>query len=277
MLLFLKIAVTPLLVAGLALATRWWGPTVGGVLIGLPWFTGPTLFILIQERGGAFGVGACLGVELGVLCISAFMLVYGLVAAIAGWPVSLAAAAAAFFSCAALVSDPAMLPAIMPAFLPPLWTAAGMAILALCLVLALLPRPRAAIPVEAPPWWDIPARIVTAAALVATLVLSADALGPALAGVLATYPIVLTVTGTFTHHRWGRDAVWRVLRGLAQSLFGFVAFFLVAGLTLPVAGLVGAYALAMVTALAITAGLVVAHRLKDARRARPAEAVRQPG
>jgi hypothetical protein len=45
MLFLLEIAVTPLLVAGVALAARWWGPTVGGILIGLPWFTGPVVFI----------------------------------------------------------------------------------------------------------------------------------------------------------------------------------------------------------------------------------------
>ena len=43
-------------------------------------------------------------------------------------------------------------------------------------------------------------------------------------------------------------------------MFGFVAFFLVVGLTLPGVGTARAYALAAMTALAITAVLVVAHR-----------------
>ena len=105
MILLLKIAVTPLLVVAVSLAVRWWGPTVGGILMGLPWFTGPVLFILIQERGGEFGVAACLGVEIGVICISAFILAYGLVAAVAAWPLSLAAAMVAFFASAFAISD----------------------------------------------------------------------------------------------------------------------------------------------------------------------------
>src|SRR5262245_12116703 len=114
MLFLLKIAVTPLLVAAVSLAARRWGPTVGGILIGLPWFTGPVLFILILDRGAAFGAAACVGIELGVACVSAFMLAYGLVAAVAGWPLSLAAGAAIFFGSAALVSEPAVLALLSP-------------------------------------------------------------------------------------------------------------------------------------------------------------------
>ena len=260
MLFLVKIAVTPLLVAGMAIAARRWGPTVGGILMGLPWFSGPVLFILILDQGIEFGVGACLGIMIAVTCVSAFMLAYGFVAAVAGWPLSLAAGTAAFFASAAAMSDPVPLARV----LPPLWAAAGLAAASLCVALALLPRPRGAMPPQAPPRWDIPARMAAAAALVATIVTGADALGPRLAGIMASYPIVLTVTGTFTHYSSGRDAIWRVLRGLAASLFGFIVFFLVVGLTLPAAGIVGAYALASLAAVAITCALLAAHRASQA-------------
>jgi hypothetical protein len=268
MLFLVKIAVTPLLVAAVSLAVRWWGPTVGGILMGLPWFTGPVLFILIQDQGTGFGVAACLGVELGVACISAFMLAYGLVAAVAGWPWSLAAAIAAFFACAAASNDPSLLAWAVPDSVPPLWAAAGVGAASLGVVLAALPRPRGAVRPQLPPWWDIPARMAAAAVLVAALVAGADALGPRFAGILASFPIILSVTGAFIHHHGGRDAVWRVLRGLAASLFGFVAFFLVVGLSLPSAGAAGAYALAAMTALGITAALVAAHRWRWNRAVR---------
>jgi hypothetical protein len=83
----------------------------------------------------------------------------------------------------------------------------------------------------------------------------ADALGPRLAGVFSTYPVILTVVGSFTHHRWGREVLWHTFRGVTASLFGFVLFFLVVGLALPGAGLAASYALAAASALAITAGL----------------------
>jgi hypothetical protein len=273
MLFLLKIAVTPLLVAGVSLAVRWWGPTVGGILMGLPWFTGPALFILIQDQGIAFGVGACVGVLIGVTCISAFMLAYGLATAVARWPPSLAAAVAAYGAGVAATSAPAFERAIA-GMVPPLWAAAAVGAASLCVVLALLPRPRREARPPTPPWWDMPARMLAAATLVAVLVVGADALGPRLAGIFASYPIILTITGVFTHHSGGRDAVLGVLRGLAASLFGFIAFFLVLGLALPRAGAVGAYALAATTGLAITAALVAAHRARRRRQARSAHALR---
>ena len=94
---------------------------------------------------------------------------------------------------------------------------------------------------------------------------SADRLGPQLSGIVSTYPVILTVIGAFTHQQWGRDAVRRVLRGLAVSLLSFAAFFLVVGLALPTAGVEGSFGLASVPAIAIS-GLLL--RLSRARAAR---------
>ena len=63
MILLLKIAVPPLLVAIASLAARWWGPTVGGMLVGMPWMTGPVLFFLALDKGTDFAVGACTGIR----------------------------------------------------------------------------------------------------------------------------------------------------------------------------------------------------------------------
>src|ERR1700752_3863523 len=98
MLFLLKIAVTPVLVAGGSLAARRWGPTIGGILMGLPWFTGPTVFVLIQEKGIDFGVAICIGIQIGVVCISAFIVTYGVVAKFAGWPLSIAGAVVSFLA-----------------------------------------------------------------------------------------------------------------------------------------------------------------------------------
>jgi hypothetical protein len=272
MLLLLKIAITPLLVAAVSLVARRWGPTVGGILMGLPWFTGPVLAVLVLDRGAAFGAAACVGIELGVVCIAAFLLAYGLLAAVAGWPLSLAGAAAAFLASALILTEPSMQPWLMPAPFPPLWTAAGLGVASLGLVLALLPRPRAAVRLRPPPWWDIPARIVAAAALVTAVLLSAETLGPRLAGVFATFPVIVTVVGSFTHHQSGHHAVRGFLRGVAASLIGFVAFFLIVGLALPSLGLIPAYALAVLASLAMTAVLLAAHRARHIRALRAAAA-----
>jgi hypothetical protein len=274
MLFLLKISITPLLVAAVTLAARRWGPSMGGMLVALPWFTGPVLYVLILDRGIAFGEAACVGIELGVVCVSAFMLAYALVAAVAGWPLSLAAGVAAFFASGALLSEPAVL-ALLPGAIPPLWTAAGLAAASLCIAFSLLPRPRGALPPQAPAWWDIPARMAATALLVTVVVTGAEALGPRLAGIASTYPIIVSVMGAFTHRIGGREAAWAILRGFAASLFGFVAFFLVVGLALPVMGAAGAYALAALASLSITAGLVATHRARQVRRVQSSDARRQ--
>ncbi len=92
----LKIAVPPILVALMSLAARRWGPTVGGLLMGLPWMTGPVLFFLGLDKGGEFAVAACSGIQLGVVCICAFMLAYSATSIVAPWPFCLVAATIAF-------------------------------------------------------------------------------------------------------------------------------------------------------------------------------------
>jgi hypothetical protein len=264
MLFFLKIAISPFLVAAVSLAARWWGPTVGGILMGLPWFTGPTLFVLIQDKGIAFGVGACVGIELGVACVAAFILAYGLISIFARWPLSVAGGAAAFAASAWAAQHPGLLPGVEPGPAAPLWMASGLGLVALAIALVLLPRSRATPALQALPWWDIPMRMLTTGALVTVILLLADAMGPRLSGIMSTYPVIVSVVGTFTHHRWGREAVWRMLRGITASLVSFVAFFLIVGLALPTFGLVAAYALAAVVALIMTTGLFFLNRARGA-------------
>jgi hypothetical protein len=250
MLLLLKLAGPPVLVAAISLAARLWGPTVGALLMGLPWLTGPVLFFLALDKGEAFGVAACTGIELGVVCICAFVLAYGVASAVAPWPVCLAAAAGAFAACAWATQDIAI----------DLLTAAAVAAASLVLTYLLLPRPAGgALPARLP-WWNIPARMLATFVLVGSISLLADALGPQLSGIVATYPAIVTVIGTFTHSQWGADAVRRMLRGLAISLLAFVAFFLVVGLTLPTIGLAMAYVLAAAAALPVSALLLALGR-----------------
>jgi hypothetical protein len=262
MLFLVKVAVTPLLVAAVSLAARWWGPTIGGILMGLPWFTGPTVFLLIQDKGLDFGVGACVGIELAVVCISVFIVAYGVTARFAGWLTSFGVALVLYAASAWLVQQLPALPVEPSELVAPLWLGAAAGSLALVMAYALLPRPRTTTLPQALPWWDIPMRMVATGTLVAVLLIAADALGPTLSGIVAAYPVILSVVCTFTHHRWGREAVWSILRGITLSLFSFVAFFLVVGLTLPGVGLIVSYVLAAPVALAMTTVLVLLNRVR---------------
>jgi hypothetical protein len=252
MFFLLKVAVPPILVAAMSLAARRWGPTVGGLLMGLPWMTGPVLFFLGLDKGGEFAVAASAGIELGVVCICAFMLAYAAVSLIAPWPFCLAAATLAFWIVGGIVQSEPI----------PLLPAAAAALAALVATYFLLPRPRAPGAPLPLPWWDIPARMLATFLLVAAIMSSADRLGPQLSGLVSTYPVILVVVGCFTHHQWGVDALWRVQRGLTVSLTNFIVFFLVVGLTLPSLGVALAFLLAAATALTTSAMLIQWNRRK---------------
>lgn len=251
LLLFLfKTAVPPVLVAAMSLAARRWGQTVGGLIMGLPWMTGPVLFFLALDKGDAFAVAATTGIELGVVSITAYMLGYALVSSFAPWPFALVAAVLSFAAATSLLQFVEI----------GLATAAVGAVASLVFAALVLPRPRGPmVPIKLPVW-DIPARMAVTFALVAMIMSGADVLGSRLSGIVSTYPVILTVIGTFTHSQSGVDAVRRILRGLTLSLNSFVAFFVVVGFALPHIGLVGSYLAAMAVAVAISAALVARAR-----------------
>ncbi|MDX2204258.1 MAG: hypothetical protein NW223_16015 [Hyphomicrobiaceae bacterium] len=247
LILLFKIAVPPVLVAGMSLFARAWGPTLGGLIMGLPWMTGPVLFFLGLDKGDAFILKAATGVELAVVPIVGYMFAYALVAGRAAWPVSLAAAVAAFLTLAALVRglDIGIVPATV------------VALGALGLARAFLPRPKGPLRPVPLPAWDIPARMAATFALVSIIMTSADILGGQLSGIMSSFPVVLTVIGTFTHSQSGTDAVRAMLYAVTLSLVSFAAFFLTVGLVLPVAGLVWSYVAALCAALAISAAFLL--------------------
>jgi hypothetical protein len=241
-----KIAVPPVLVAAMSVIARVWGPTVGGLIMGLPWMTGPVLFFLALDKGPDFAVAACLGIQLGVLCIAGYILGFYVGSLVGPWPIALAAATLGFGSVAVLVRE----------FDLPLWGAALAGTAALLMVYMLIRAPRGDARGGALPWWDIPARMAVTFALVAGIMTMADRLGPTLSGIISTFPVILTVIGSFTYHQWGREALLRVLRGISISLVGFVIFFLVVGYTLPAIGLVPAFAAAALSGVTFSASTV---------------------
>lgn len=245
-----KIAVPPVMVAAMTLAARRWGPTFGGLIMGLPWMTGPVLFFLALDKGEAFVLQAAVGVEIGVLSLIAYMFAFAIVSTWATWPLSLAAAMLAFML-ATIVTRPIDVGLV---------TATVLAMAGLGISYFLLPKPKSATLPAPLPWWDIHARMATTFGLVAMIMTGADVLGGQLSGVFATFPVVMTVIGSFTLHQSGRDALRRMLRGVSLSLLSFCMFFLVMGLSLPHVGLVAAYGLALLTAVGMSAVMIALAR-----------------
>ena len=249
--LLVKLVLTPVLVGAASLAGRRWGGSVGGWLVGIPFTSGPIALFLALDQGAHFAADAATGVLAGTVSQAAFALAYQWVATRATWPLSLGAAAGAFFALTALLD----------------WARPGLLLsLALALaslVVAIFLMPRRMQPggdAASMPWWDIPARMVVATAFVVALTEAAPALGSRLAGLLAPFPLYATVLSVFAHRLQGAGAAIAVLRGLLLGLFAFTSFFLCVAALLVPAGVAVAFAVALVAALGVQMVSLVAGR-----------------
>ena len=240
--LFLRVLLTPSLIALVSLAGRRWGPAASGLLVGLPLTSGPVLLILALQSGTAFAADTARGIIFGTISVALFCLAYGWAAIRWRWPVALLASWLVFLAATALLQLVTL----------PLVFAFALCVAVMALALAVFPRaPESTSAPLPPPPWDIPARMAVAAAFVLLLTGAAPQLGPHLTGLLAPFPIFGTVLTVFTHAQAGTAAALRLLRGLLVGLLSFAAFFLVAGTLIVPAGIVPAFIAASATTIII--------------------------
>jgi hypothetical protein len=258
----LKIIVAPLLVGAMSVIARRFGPRVAGVLMGVPWMTGPVLFFLSLDKGVIWGAAAATGVLYGVTGIAGYILGFAWLARIAPWPVALLAGTMLFAAGSLGAREVMML--LGPGSGLELAGAAVLGFTSLLAAYRLSPRPGELSALRPLPWWDIPMRVLVTAGLVTIIMLSTEVLGTALSGIVSTFPVIATVVASFTHHRWGAEVVIVLLRGLAISLLSFVGFFTVIGVGLTQIGLVPSFALA--TLVSIAGSLIGMAMLSQQRR-----------
>ena len=239
--LIFKLVATPLLIGALSLLGRRFGPTVGGLLVGLPLTSGPVAFFLAVDHGASFAASASLGIIAGAISTALFCLAYGHLAFRLPWPATLLLSWAAFLACTALLRG-VTLP-LLPTF--------RAVVVAIILVLALLPRGEETALIGKPAWWDIPARMLIATLFVLALTEAAPALGPRLSGLLAPFPLFTTILAVFTHRSGGPHPAARLIRGVAIGLFAFVTFFLVVAALVTRSGIAVAFISATVVTLAM--------------------------
>jgi hypothetical protein len=245
--LLLKISVPPVLVALMSLAARRWGATFGGLIMGLPWMTGPVLFFLGLDKGPVFLAAAAKGAVFAVWSIGAFILAFGFAAARFRWPGALAAGVSAFAAIGLLTMGLDM----------PLEQCGAVAATVLIGAHLMLPRPGRAAIISPPPSWDIAARMAATFALVSVIMISVDLLGPQRSGLLASFPVILTVIGAFTHSQQGQDGLLPMLRGFSLSLLAFTGFFVTVSALATTYGQFVAYAAGAVVALTVSGGLIL--------------------
>jgi hypothetical protein len=242
-----KVLLAPSFVVGASIAARRYGPRIGGLVGGLPVVAGPILLVYALTQGADFAADAAAGTLLGLISLTAFVVVYGRLAERSPWLVSLLAGWLAFGVGTLIFST----------LVIPIGIALVMAGAGFLVGLKLLPAPRAErSQAPAPPIWDLPLRATCALLLVLALTATAGWLGSRLSGLLAPFPVVASVLAVFTHAQRGADEFLRLGRGLIAGFFAFALFCFTLSVSLRTLGIAGAFALSTGVA-ALVQGLLL--------------------
>jgi hypothetical protein len=237
--LVLKLTLVPLLIFGITLAGRRWGPAIAGCLSGMPVVAGPIMFFMAIEQGAAFASQAIVGMLLGVLATLCFNLAYAWASIRMTWRGSLLAALAAYFFAIAGLNETTVA-----------LNASGILVF-VCLITAIRLFPSAQAKSGAArtsPQGEIFIRMLAGAALVLAVTYGAAKCGAHLSGLFATFPVISMVLAVFSHRQSGHEFSIRLLHGIVFGWFAFVFFCLVLGWALPSLGIAGAFMLAILAA-----------------------------
>jgi hypothetical protein len=252
--LVLKLLLAPALVVGCSLAGRRWGQRVAGTLAALPIVAGPILAVAALEHGDAFGARAASAALLGVVTLAVFLTTLAVVCRSMRWTVALPVGWLVCLAADVAVSRLSTSPEVgLVAAVPALLGAAR--------VLGVIERRLGGVE-RAPavlrmPWWDLPARALATVVLVLTVTGVAGVVGPRLSGVLAPFPIGLSVVAAFALAQAGPPSAVALLRGACRGLLGFAVFCYLVAVLLPRWGVVPAYAVAAVGSVLVQLALQV--------------------
>ncbi len=232
--LVLRLALSVTTTLSITVLQRRFGHRLGGRLMGLPMTMAPLTLILYLTDGRAVAAQAALSGTAGQLVVAAFCLGYGRARRRPGPAAALGTALALSLSALAVVYGIDSTP--ISAMLIVAVVGAG---------LMLWPPVAAPSPVHAPAPWVTPLRLLVTASVIMGLTSAARALGPHVAGLLASLPVVLSILATTTHHTNGFPAAASLVRGTLRSVPGTVVF-----------GLILAYGLAWFDVVSFEVALV---------------------
>ncbi|OHX12409.1 hypothetical protein [Chromobacterium sphagni] len=244
--LLLKLLLVPTLIWLISAAAKKWGPAVAGALAGFPVITGSILLILALEHGPAFAQRAALAAALGTSTNIAFGIAYSWAALRWRWPACLALGLAGYAAAVGLSQLAGLSPGqgalLGLAFLP----AAGY----------LFPKPPPPDPGAVLREAGMAPRMLAGAALVLLITSVSASLGPALSGLLAVFPVLGSVLAVFSQQSAGSAATVRLLRGMVQGFYAFVAFCLSLAWALPGMALAPAFLFALLLAALVQAAVL---------------------
>jgi hypothetical protein len=246
MILTLKLILSPVIIAVIALAGRRWGSAVSGWLLGFPLTSAPISLIMAMQNGTGFAAASAAGNLGGQVAVCVFCLVYGIAALRFNWQISAAISVTAFFMAVAALNQ----------FSLDLAAAFFILLSVVVLTFCLLPKSGGEKKTALLPVWDLPLRMVLAAIFVFSLTGLSETLGPQLSGLIAPFPVFGLITSIFTHRQNGSAAALSLFRSYITASAGYACFFLIVGGGLTTLGIVPTYLLATL-AIFILNGLIL--------------------
>jgi hypothetical protein len=237
----LRLVLVPVLIAGVTVAARRWGHRVAAFVTALPAVAGPTLGFYAVQQGALFAADAARASLLGLVGVAAFCLVYAWASTRLHWSLCLLSGWASFALVTVVTYRVQLRP--LPALL--------LAVVVLFAARAALPAATPVPPAASPPTWDLPLRMISAAALVFALTSAADRLGSSMSGILTPFPVATAILAGFTHAQRGSAACVEFMRAYTPSLCGFAVFCATLALTLPRLSIAMAFVVALATQLTL--------------------------
>jgi hypothetical protein len=245
MLLILKLTLVPTLVLAATLATRRWGPRIGGLLTGFPIVSGPALLFFALEQGDAFAAEASRAVLASLVGVSVCAVAYAWASLRMAWWASLPISWLCFFAVVVVVQR----------VHAPAPVALLVALASFVLAQALLP-PAGAFAAGARPVWDLPVRMIASMTLVVSVTSLAARLGPTLSGALTPFPVALSILMGFTHAQQGAYGTITFLRGFMPGMWSFAAFCFVLSVALVTLGTTLGFFVALAATTVIQAAVL---------------------
>lgn len=209
----LRLLLTPLVVWLAAVVARRLGPGAGGRMVGLPLTTGPFLVVIALADGPGLAAAAARGVVAGQISVVAFCATYAhLARRLRPRPALVAALSAG------------MLAALVLTLVTTTWVAALVVVAAIVVCLGTWPPVPSAPAASVDRRWETPMRMTVSGSVVAGLSGAAKVVGPQVAGVLSTAPVILSVMTPSTHRSAGPSAAVALTRGAVASMPASVVF-----------------------------------------------------
>lgn len=244
-------------VAGVIWLMERTSPFIGGVVLGLPFVIAPTYIFLLLNHDPTFVAGAATG---GVATLGAALLFLAVIVGLLrrfNMPVSLAAGILAWLCGALLIR-------LLPAS-----PAVSFTFLAACAAIAWTAMRRVALTAPVArgrsPGYELLLRGGSAGLLVGGVSTLAAQLGAQLAGIIASFPIALTVVCLFLPQRLEKAGMRAALTASALGLASHAAFFLCLILLAPVWGGWPAFLIGVAAALATALAIALLRRRQAGR------------